>query len=169
MRMRVILLLLFAGYVLLFGKNQYIQCYNNVIEYHTLYTQIKDVQQKITAIDNQMMQYQNSIDTNSLSWYNNRIDLIEAIDDISNCSIVEISALDINNKQSILYLAKTENLEDVESFTDKINGIEVKLSVNDVSKVLSSLDKLNCMIYRVCIDNTQNEINVQILIIKEKS
>lgn len=169
MKMRILVLFLFAVYVVLSGKNQYIQCYKHLTEYYKIYMQIKDAQQDISRLSEQKQQYQETVSDDSLSWYENRNTLADEINSLPNCTITEVSALDINNKQSVLYLAKTDKIADINRFTDKINGIEFKLSVNDVQETLSALDKLNCIIYRICVDNVNKEVSAQILIIKEKN
>lgn len=167
MKVRLFILVIFIIYVYTSGKNQYIHCYEHIKEYKKIYTEVNENKKKLKEVQASLDESHKRVSNESLSLYKNRTELVTTISTLPNVTLVEISALEINNHQSILYMAKTNDIADVEYFTDKINGIQIDLESEDIGKTLNDLSLLNCIIYDVIIDKDHNIISVQILSIKE--
>lgn len=167
MKVRLLILAIFIIYVFTSGKNQYIHCYKKIEEYKKIYAEVNENKKKLEEVQVSLKESHKKISNESLSFYKNRTELVTTISSLSDVTLLEISALEINNHQSILYIAKTDDIADVEYFTDKINGIQVDLESEYIGETLNDLSQLNCIIYDVIVDKDSNIISVQILIIKE--
>lgn len=167
MKVRLLILAIFIIYVCTSGKNQYIHCYENIKEYKKVCEEISENKRKLEEIEENLEKSHKKVSDKSLSLYKNRTELVTTISSFTGVSLLEISALGINNHQSVLYIAKTNDVADVEYFTDKINGIQIDLESENISKTLYELSLLDCIIYDVIVDKSSNVISIQILSIKE--
>ena len=167
MKIRLFILILFCLYITTIGKQQYIDCYNNVVKYTETRKAVEKENKKLEELQGKQKESNSKIKENSLSLYSNRDKLITAVSSVKNCKIEGVSALNINNKDDILVVANSNNIEDIKSFSASINCIEFAINTNDYMQVLKAFESLDCLIYGVKVDKIDNNLKIQIISIKE--
>lgn len=165
MRKRLIFLIILITGIVIFCRKDYIQCYENLVEYTKLHNEVLQKQDEVNRISAKTEKLLKNADIPELSLYKNLDNLVMSVDAITGSEIEQISALNICSDNTALYIATVENTEDVHKFSDKINGIEIRLKVNNIKTFMESVSKLDCLFHRVSIDEADKIVYIQILIV----
>ena len=164
MREKLVLLVLFFCFICTAGKQYYLDCFSSIKEYQSLYKQVQRLEAQRDKLS--IAKEQGASEKKpKYSTFENIAEMCTRVSQLDGCTVTEISAINIISRDEIMYIARTENLSDVASFSDTLNGIQIQVTVSDFTQVLKELQKMEMVIYSIDYDTETSEMILKTLII----
>lgn len=164
MREKLVLLVLFFCFICTAGKQYYLDCFSSIKEYQSLYKQVQRLEAQRDKLS--ITKEQGASEKKpKYSTFENIAEMCSHVSQLDGCTVTEISAINIISRDEIMYIARTENLSDVASFSDTLNGIQIQATVSDFAQVLKELQKMEMVIYSIDYDTETSEMILKTLII----